>query len=500
MRVTPSPALARAVGDLDQGRHYPWLAFIMLAAAASGIGLTIGAFESSLFVVALVGVGSLGLVTVMLYPSLAVPIVIATLFTNIAGNAVNLYGAPSIVSLAVPAILVAPVWHAWFTSGRKLHWTPALWLILLFILVHLIGVLYAEDTDTALQASISLIAEGFAVSFLLVNAIRSRQALRLALLTLVASAALIGAVSLFQQVTETYYTRYLGLAQLSDDSFATGEETLTGDVLQPRLGGMIGEKNYFAQFMLMVVPIGGALAATQPSWRRKMALVIGSMLIGVGVVLTFSRGAAVAAAAVVAVAIVLRLVPLRVVLVGALCAAVLIGAFPQYVTRVGTIADAADLSGESELPDSALRGRAAENAAAVTAFAENPLLGLGPGQFPANYTRYARRAAVDDLHATDRRAHNLVLAMLAEVGIIGTALFAGILVATAIPLMRIRRHARDPADAIIATGLLLGILAFLFAGAFLDLAYARYFWLLLGLAGAAGSVLAPTEIVAPRAT
>jgi hypothetical protein len=81
--------------------------------------------------------------------------------------------------------------------------------------------------------------------------------------------------------------------------------------------------------------------------------------------------------------------------------------------------------------------------------------------------------------------------MLAEVGILGTAMFIGILAAIAIPLVRIRRRAQDPVDALMAAGLLLGMLAFLFAGAFLDLAYARYFWLLVGLAAAAGTVLAP---------
>jgi hypothetical protein len=429
---------------------------------------------------------------------MAVPLVVAALFTNLAGNAVNLYGAPPIVSQAVPALLVAPVWYAWFASGRKLVWTPALSMMLAFVFVNLIGVFFSADPDSAMQAVIALIAEGFAVLFLLVNAIRSREALRLALMALVASAALVGAVALFQQLTGTYYTRYFGLAQLSDDAFATGEETLTGDVLQLRLGGMIGEKNYFAQFMLMVIPIGAALAATQSSLTRKAALIIGSMLIGVGVVLTFSRGAAVAAAALVATAVVLRLVAPRFVLVGALCLGVLVVGFPQYVTRISTIAAVADLSPDasSDLSDSALRGRAAENAAALLAFAEHPLIGLGPGQFPSSYTTYARKAGVEDLHATDRRAHSLFLAMLAEVGILGTAVFLGILAAIAIPLVRIRRRAQDPVDALIATGLLLGILAFLFAGAFLDLAYARYFWLLLGLAAAAGTVLAPDPVSA----
>jgi putative inorganic carbon (HCO3(-)) transporter len=486
---------ARAEPEAKPGKRLPWLALLALGAVGVGSGIIVveGVFGPDVFVLLLVAVVVAALVAVLLYPSMAVPLVVAALFMNISGNAVNLYGAPPIVSQALPVVLVVPVWYAWFSSGRTLVWTPALWAMLAFILLNLIGVFVSSDTDLAMQQVISLIVEGFALLFLLANAIRTRESLRLALVALVASAALVGAVALFQQVTQTYYTRYLGLGQLSDDSFATGEETLSGEVVQLRLGGMIGEKNYFAQFMLMVIPIGAGLALTESSRARRASLIGGSMLIGVGVVLTFSRGAAVAAAALVATGLVLRLVPLRVVLVVALGAGVLVLAFPQYLTRIATISDVAGLSDSTstDVPDAALRGRAAENAAALLAFSEHPLFGLGPGQFPPSYQYYARKAGVVDLHATDRRAHNLFLAMLAEVGLIGTALFIAVLVAIAIPLIKIRRRARSPADAIIATGLLLGIAAFLFAGVFLDLAYQRYFWLLVGLAGAAGTVLAP---------
>lgn len=494
--------IAKSDAGLDRGRRLPWFALALVAALGSGISLAAaGAFGRDVTPLLLILVFVAGLTVVVVYPSLAVPLTVGALFTNIAGNAVNLYGAPSIVSQVLPAVLLVPVWYAWFSSGRTLVWTPALLIMLAFILVNLVGVFISPNTNTAMEQVISLITEGFAIVFLLVNAIRSREALRLALLAMVASAALVGAVALFQQVTETYYTRYFGLGQLSDDAFATGEETLTGEVVQLRLGGMIGEKNYFAQFMLMVIPIGAALAVTESTRRRRTALIAASMLIGVGVILTFSRGAAVAAVALLGIGLVLRLVSLRLVLVAALCTGVLIAAFPQYVTRIATISDVTGLGSESsgDLPDQALRGRAAENAAALLAFAEHPVLGLGPGQFPANYQLYARKAGVEDLHATDRRAHNLFLAMLAEVGVVGTALFIAIPIAIGIPLVRIRRRARDPADAIIATGLLLGIGAFLLAGIFLDLAYARYFWLLLGLAAAAGTVLAP-ESPDPSAT
>ena len=52
------------------------------------------------------------------------------------------------------------------------------------------------------------------------------------------------------------------------------------------------------------------------------------------------------------------------------------------------------------------------------------------------------------------------------------------------------RRVVDPID-VERVGLLLGQGGYLLAGLFLDLAYARYFWLLIGLAVAAGVILAP---------
>lgn len=448
---------------------------------------------SNVGLIGLVAIACIGLVVMGIYPNLAAPFVIGVLFTNIAGNAVNLYGAPQMVSLALPLVLLLPVWHAWFASGLKLVWPPVLWATMVFVLMSLVSVLFSADPRSSLSAVVTTMSEGLVLVLLMVNAIRTRESLYFALAALVAAAALVGAVSVFQELTETYYTRYLGLGQLSDDAFETGEETLEGSVLQLRLGGPIGEKNYYAQFMLMVVPIGAAMAAIERSRLRQVALVGATLLVGAGVVLTFSRGAAVAAAAMVGIAIVLRMVPMRVILATALGSVLLLAAFPQYLTRIATVTSVVGLAGETtgELPDTALRGRAGENAAAITAFWDHPILGLGPGEFPSHYERYARRAGVEDVHGQERVAHSLFLGLLAEVGIVGVAAFLGVLAATALPLVRVRRRARAPADRALATGLLLGLLGYLLAGLFLDLAYARYFWLLVALAAAAGAILDP---------
>ena len=75
----------------------------------------------------------------------------------------------------------------------------------------------------------------------------------------------------------------------------------------------------------------------------------------------------------------------------------------------------------------------------------------------------------------------------AETGILGLTAFLGAVIATLIQLARARASALPsrPDLAAMAAGFMLAIVAYLASGLFLHLSYARYFWLILALAGAA---------------
>jgi O-antigen ligase len=94
-----------------------------------------------------------------------------------------------------------------------------------------------------------------------------------------------------------------------------------------------------------------------------------------------------------------------------------------------------------------------------------------------------------------REAHNLPLQIGAEHGLLGLAALGGVFLLTIRDLLRARRRwwARRPDLALLATGLLLALVAYLATSLFLHASYIRYLWLLLGLAGAAGCITAPEE-------
>ena len=128
--------------------------------------------------------------------------------------------------------------------------------------------------------------------------------------------------------------------------------------------------------------------------------------------------------------------------------------------------------------------------AAVAVFVHHPVVGVGPGLFPTYFQDEARRLGADRIVGVDRQAHNLYLGLAAETGILGVLAFGGVLVATLAPLASARRRLRAdrPDLASLSTGYAMAVVVYLTTGLFLHFAYIRYFWLIAGLAAAAGVV------------
>jgi O-antigen ligase len=241
--------------------------------------------------------------------------------------------------------------------------------------------------------------------------------------------------------------------------------------------------------MLMLVPLGLFWAVSARSQIPRVAAFAAAGAASVGVALTFSRGAAVGFFLVLAIMVVLGYIKPIQVFVVALGIALLLVAFPQYGSRVGTIVSTVTGDTASGSPDTAVLSRATEAITAVLVFADHPILGVGPGRFPSYYRLYADDVGIL-VKQRDREAHDLYLGILAEEGIVGFVVFMGILGITLRDLIRVRRRwlKTRPDIAAMATGLLLSIVTYMTTGLFLHLSYARYFWLMLALAGAAAHI------------
>ena len=175
--------------------------------------------------------------------------------------------------------------------------TPVLPLVLIFLgTLFLAGVRSPEPS--VVQNNISLyLTEGLLLYLLVSNAVTTIPVLTATLWTLILAGALLGGLSVFQELTHTYANEYKGFAQVdrlgTGGGFNIAPADATQKVLRPRLGGPLGSENRYAQILAVVFPLALMRAFRDPRRSRRLAGGAASILIAGGILATFSRGAAV---------------------------------------------------------------------------------------------------------------------------------------------------------------------------------------------------------------
>jgi putative inorganic carbon (HCO3(-)) transporter len=222
------------------------------------------------------------------------------------------------------------------------------------------------------------------------------------------------------------------LALFAVVSYATGKFTLVthgeeGTVVGMRItgvvGGIFGNPNDLATSLDLIIPFAVALALLRRGAARMFYLACAGML-GLGVILTFSRGGFLGLVAMAAVLVwkVGRHNRALTAFAFVMITTVFLVAMPVgYSSRITTIFDSsADATGSSEARRDLL-----ERAASVAA--NHLIVGVGIG----NYPMYS-------LH--DQRAHNSYLEISAELGVTGLIAYLIMIFA---PLRSLRRIERD---------------------------------------------------------
>jgi hypothetical protein len=463
----------------------PGLIAILLGTAA-----VVGAIAGTAPVPAvLLGATALVAIRTLARPELATLAVVGLVYSNAAVVAIHFHGAPEAIQYVIPLILAVPLADRLLRRREAPFAAKVLPLAVAFLAVQILSGLLSRDPGDAMQAVQTSALEGIALVVLLPNAIGTVAGLRRCAWTLVVIGALLGTLSLVQTATGAYGQDFLGFAQPGEQAPPVNDDLFAPAPVH-RLGGPIGEKNRYAQVLLLAAPIALVLARREQQARVRAIAIAALLAIVAGVVLTFSRGAALGVIALLFAAVALRELRLRHVLVAVGAATVLAVAVPQYRDRIATItalSTATDRSVNADQTDGSIRSRITENLAALGVFADHPLLGVGPDQFPTYYLVYAERVGIRVKNA-DREAHNLYLDLAADVGVAGLSAFLALNLAALRTLLRTRRRATDPTVAGLATGLLLSLTGYLVTGLFLHFSFVRYYWLFLAFGATVVSI------------
>ena len=431
------------------------------------------------------------------FPDVALCSLVAFVALNLSDVLVRGHGLPSLLQVSFVPLALA----GWWNAPRESRWPPRTLTLLLsgFLVVVLWSTTRAADPDAA-DVRLFEHLRGFAVFVVVVMLAQSAVSLRRAAWTFVLCIALLGGLALVQVLTGDYTHDFGGLARIK-------YAQVYGTTFEPRIAGPLGDPNFFAQILVMTVPIALYLAWTADDLRRRVLGIAAAAVAGGATVFTYSRGGAVALGGVLIACVFTHGINLRKAAMSLMPVLLVLGmAMPDdFARRLTTLNQLLPGSDEVLRPDSSFGERRMFVAAAWHMFEDAPLLGVGAGNYGTHFLEYAQQVGSDvRLYVTPTEGyypHNLYLEIAAETGIVGLLLFAGAVVVCVTNLWRSRSAlltANAGSSAGLVTGCVIALAGYLLTSVFLHGHFIRYWWLLIGFAAAAQK-LAPGG-AAPRPT
>lgn len=437
-----------------------------------------------------VGIGFLFVVTK--HSAIALPMLVALVYLNLSEVLVRFHGFPSILQMiALPLFAAAWLGGGSLGVGEVFRRALTLWLLLLVAMVTLAST-WARDGDLA-NERVSETIKSFVIYLLVVLLTSSLHRLQYAIVALVASAGFLSVLPIVQALGPGFDNDFGGLARIK-------RAQIYGDVFQARIAGPLGDPNFFAQILLIALPLAVFLAHATRNVRLRLFGVACAGLVLVAILLSFSRGAMLSTLVMALVALPALRIDWRKLAALALVGLAALVLLPRSVTeRFVSIEQVIPGFLEEAHPielDTSFEERRLLVSTAWVMFGDRPLTGVGPGNYTVHFDDYAARVgAVFRVYGDPNAAqypHNLYLEYGAETGAIGLALFLAAVVTFFRSTSQSRRtlaRSSMPHYAGLAFAIQVAMLGYLVSSLFLHGHYQRYIWLLFAL-GAAVDLLA----------
>lgn len=494
-----APVVKRSVGVRVELKFAPMIAIAALAAGVI-VALTSALSPAIPIVVIVVFVGGLAVVN---RPELGLPIALVLLWTDSTGVAYFYHGLPSATAVIVPMMLIFPLVAGWL-GGERMRLDEGFGWLVAYVLVEVVATIASSYPSVGLGRIEKTVQEGLIVYLLLINVVRTPEALRTSAWALIGSGSALALLTVVQVLGHRYDHSFFGFAQL-DHQFFLGKEAF-------RAQGPVADPNYYAQILVTSLALAVVAMFRERTRRARVWAGLCATAMLLAIVFTYSRGGALALAVLIVLLAVFRYLRPR-HLIGIVCVVgALLIVFPSYGSRVASLANLSGATaavGSSDAADLSVQERATEDAAAWLVIKAHPILGVGPGGFPLVYQQYAQEVggaihqaskqsdAQGDVagEAPQRAAPDILLSVGADEGLAGLSAFICLVGCAVIGLLRARRRwlRKNPQLEALATGYLLALISYVAAGAFLALAFERYLWALLALCGATTLLLRRPE-------
>jgi O-antigen ligase len=246
------------------------------------------------------------------------------------------------------------------------------------------------------------------------------------------------------------------------------------------IGGFLEDENDFAMTMNMVVPMPLFLSLRERSATRKLLYISLGGVFMLATIFSFSRGGFVGLVAALLCGWARSPKKLRsAALIAMLGVLVSLYAREGYVERLDSVVD--DRTGTVE-------DRRHMWKFAWQMFLDNPVIGVGPDNFPVRFGEYEGNDKLHGVTRVWRAAHSLYFTLLPELGLAGVFIFSAMLFHIWRDLAAIRRVGRQrlagsaAASAMLAWAHALeaGLVGFLVSSLFISTLYYPNFWIAMG--------------------
>jgi O-antigen ligase len=474
-----------------------WFIELILGIAAIGAGWLIGYVATSTrllpdldlqiwqyFLLIPVFAASLALAAAIIrWPAVGAVLLAAVVYGNLSEIGVRYHSLPSVSQGLLALLLVALSLRLIFDGIGYLRLDPLLIVMVLFAGLVFASSIYAPDTSLA-DERFSQHARGFVVLFVLFNMIRTRKDLHAAVWALIIVAGIISGIAVLQVATSSYDTTFGGLARVKNAQIVEG-------IFEPRIAGTVSDPNFFAQILLIAIPLALYRFWDSTKLIGKMLAAGAFVLINIAVVFTFSRGAMIAAAVVYLFAAIHRRLSFQFLITIAIAAIGLWAILPPEASkRINTLTQLLPGSEQSEVKiDTSFQERTLLMNTAAEMFRDNMILGVGAGNYTKKFDEYAQRVGsnVSSYEGFDKKRfpHSLYLETGAELGLVGLLLLIMIgfvAIYYAFTSWRLFQGIGDFQSSQTAFAIGLSILSYGLTSLFLHGAYVQYVWLLTALA------------------
>ena len=398
-------------------------------------------------------------------------------YTRFSDVVVQYHSAPSVAKPFL-VLLVLSILLRWviFLEPPRAWLVPAL-LLGIYGLAGFASIVYSPVPDRVWGGITDFIKDAV-IAVVVVILLQSKLSFRRVLWTLIIAGIFMGSLSVFQYFTKTYDNEYGGFA-------VTGLHQIIGENDEYRVGGPLEDPNFFAQIMVVLIPISLERFFHVKRTRWRLLALTGAVLSLLCVLLSYSRGGFLAL--VVTMTVYFYFYPPKRTQLPLLIVAMLVLiplAPPRYFDRISTLTEFIRPKTTLRSNELSFQGRLSENLAAWEMIKSKPLFGVGLRSYNYLFPTYSKSLGLA-LVATEREAHNLYLEITAETGIIGLATFALLIFVSIRTLLAARRkflweNLHEYAQ--MTTGFMAGYIGYLVAATFIHGAYPRYLYFLVGVA------------------